>query len=87
MISVLLKFIYLTIAAGLGVAGIKYSSIENRKVLMPVLLFIVAYFFASWGVLSLFDYREGYPHAWFFFLTSIPLWIAVVLVVINIKKK
>jgi len=86
MISVALKFIYLTIAAGLGVAGLKYSSISNRNIIVPIIFFIVAYFFAFWGVLSLFQESEGYPSTVVLYLTSVPLWVAVVVLVINIKK-
>jgi hypothetical protein len=86
MTSIILKFIYLTIAAGLGIAGLKYDNIENKKLLTRSIFFIVSYCFAFWGVSSLFRGSDGYPPFWFFYISTVPVWVAVLIVVINIKK-
>ena len=87
MISIILKFIYLSVAAGLGVISIRYEKLINKKVLIPILIFSIAYCFGFWGVLSVFNVLEGYPSYWFFYTATAPVWVVVLIVLLNIKKK
>ncbi len=87
MTSIILKLIYLTIGSGLIALGVKLENLKKKAFIIPILLFIIGYCFAFWGISSWFHTSEGYPPEWFFYVTTMPVWAVVFWAVISIKKK
>ena len=81
-----MKAIYLLIGSGLAISAIKFSLIKNKQYVIPGFLAMMAYCFSFWGISSIFHNAEGYPPQWFFYVTVMPVFASVVILVLNIKK-
>ena len=87
MSSIIIKLIYLLTGAGLTIGALKRKNIKNKDNVILFLCLGMAFCFGFWGVSTIFHSIEGYPPQWFFYLTSVPVLISSILLVINIKNK
>ena len=86
MSSFIIKLIYLFSGAFLGVGAAKRKKIKNTNFVLLALCSSMAFCFVFWGISTIFHLKEGYPPQWFFYLTSLPVFITSIIVLINIEK-